>query len=540
MNVFSNSLGVLFSLMTSFGCYLSNQNYIPYTKPSLLVSIFLFAYIYGKLIYTSWYLLEKKEKNSSFEKKRWRTSLEKLLGDFFQCPWCVILVLLVCWAPCYLGIFPGNFYFDASKEFYQIKYGFIGEFPRIHSVLIIGFLEIAHRLLGSYNAGIAAYVILQMILLSGLFAYILKKFYERGISVSILGGGLTFYALFPGIHLIVTTTVRDVLFSALIVVVVLLVYLMMSDLEQFFSGYRQPVLMGGSIALAVLARENSGRTLALLVIIIACYAIWMVCKKRFYKKKLAFCIALVGGYLAIHTGLVMLCQPYSPALMRSSLSVLTQPIARAYFYEMDSWTAEDQETMSEYFDMDQLSYDPYNADKTKFYCEVEPENFDSFLSFWFKIGIRYPATYLDGLLAQTMKIWNPATVLEKNGLKAYFRYREYIEEPGELKSLLPKAWTFYNSISNDISFEKIPVISMLFSVGFQVWFLLYTLFYLISRRYYRLCVPLVILLGYTVGSMFVPMVYLRYFAALFLCFPLEFVWLLQPEKASCIHSITGK
>ena len=90
---------------------------------------------------------------------------------------------------------------------------------------------------------------------------------------------------------------------------------------------------------------------------------------------------------------------------------------------------------------------------------------------------------------------------------------------------------FYTSIGLRISFEKIPMISMLFSIGFQYWMLLNTFFHLIYRKKKELLLPVGMLLLYMLISSLVPLIVLRYFASVFLAIPLIVCITLQPEAA---------
>ncbi len=48
-----------------------------------------------------------------------------------------------------------------------------------------------------------------------------------------------------------------------------------------------------------------------------------------------------------------------------------------------------------------------NADPAKGNLQLYYRNIRQFIPFWFKIGLRHPACYLDGMLANTMEMWFP-------------------------------------------------------------------------------------------------------------------------------------
>lgn len=170
-------------------------------------------------------------------------------------------------------------------------------------------------------------------------------------------------------------------------------------------------------------------------------------------------------------------------------------------------------------------------------CYVDKNTLKPFLHFWVSMGIRYPGCYMDAILANTKQMWFPGSVVDGyvesgdwNTEKTLFFFLNEIEKPGEHRLLLPKVREFYQKLGLSITFEKIPVVSMLFSIGFQFWLLLNCFFYASYRRCRYLYAPLAILLAYTMLSALVPLVHLRYFAALFFSFPMTAVFTLQPSR----------
>ncbi len=109
-----------------------------------------------------------------------------------------------------------------------------------------------------------------------------------------------------------------------------------------------------------------------------------------------------------------------------------------------------------------------NADSTKSRLFVEGD-LPAFLRFWAKVGLKHK--------------------------KCYYFYSDSIEEPGVFLNLLPGVNRFYQKIGLFLSFERIPLLSMLFSIGFQFWILLNCAFYVMYRRCRHLYVPVLILLG---------------------------------------------
>lgn len=546
IQVYTHILGSLLSVMTAFGCYLEAQGSIPYKSLRLITAVAIYSHVFANILCLLWTYLQRWELSLSKNGNQSRAFqlLSRGLDSLLSRPFWVAAVLLLCWMPCYISAFPGNFYCDAAAEFAQYTQGYFGDFPMLHSVLIIAFLNVGHFFTGTYNAGIAAYVIVQILLLALLFTHILCHFRQSGINAVLLGALTAFYAAFPLIHVLVTTSVRDVLFSGLLVYTVFQIYQLARCPESFFHSVRQPLVLGITVALTVLSRDNGTGLLLFYVLCVVGLGVLLGCRRKSRRGAGIFAVSMVGGYLLIHLALAAVCQPYTPAQLSSSLTFFTQPLARAYFYENDSWTEDQKARFEEYFDMENLRYVPENGDGTKGCCYVDKNTLKPFLRFWVSMGIRYPGCYMDAILANTRQMWFPGSVVDgyvESGdwhtEKTLFFFLDEIEKPGEHRLLLPKVRDFYQKLGLSITFEKIPVVSMLFSIGFQFWLLLNCFFYASYRRYKHLYAPLAVLLSYTILSALVPLVCLRYFAALFFSFPVTIVFTLQPGKTgeSQIH-----
>lgn len=459
-------------------------------------------------------------------------------------PYLLPLVFLLCWLPAYIADFPGGFRYDATSELEQISLGFDGNFPLLHSAIITRLLPLANRLLGSYNAGVAIYVAVQMILLAILYSHIITVFHKQGVNNVILCIALAYCCLFPVIHILVVQEVRDVLFSILIVYTVFQIYLLETDKTSFLNNTFKPIILGLSISLTLLARNNNAGSGALMIIILISVLLWLSNRKVSMKGASTLALFTVGSYLILSVVLTAMCSPVTSASKKGALSIMSQPIVRAYVLEQDSWTQDEVDEFGKYIELDGLKYCAENADSTKSRLTID-HDFIGFLKFWLQIGAKHTGCYVDAILANTQNMWFPASVIDgykqlytQPGQpyyeyeKCYFSITDNLAEPAVHMNLFPDLLNFYTQIGLYISFEKIPVISMLFSIGFNFWLVLNCLFYSLSMKHTALRLPLVLILVYVLLSSLVPLVILRYFAALFLSMPMVIVFTLQPSVSS--------
>lgn len=534
MKKYTHCLGMIFSIATACGFSLNNFGNVSHRGIDFVLAILMYAHVFALLLCRLWNLLitfegilDKKEPSNVIFKK------------IYKHPLGIMIFILICWLPCYIATFPGNFVYDAASEFNQLENGFNRDFPMLHSVLITRILSITYQITGSYNAGIAIFTILQMVIFAGMFTHILYKFYEYKGNVILISIMTMYYALFPVIHILVTSTVRDILFSGLLNYTVFLFWLMARNKESFMKSIFSPFALGIVLALTLLARNNNAGIIMIIAVLSLSIIVWLWAGKRNRKGATIFMITAVGGYATLSFALSVLCQPSKPAGMASSLSILTQPLVRAYLSEDNKFTEDEREEFEKFFGND-IFYVSRDADPTKFHLNTSGDRPQEFVKLWIKIGLKHPGEYIDAVLANTEQMWFPDSVIDgykQAGIdlyepyeKCYFYFAEEIDEPGVRAHLLPEVFKFYKKIGLMISFEKIPVISMLFSIGFQFWLLLNCCFYISYRKCRNYRFSLIIIVGYTLISACVPLVLLRYFAVLFFAFPMLLIFTLQPES----------
>lgn len=365
-----------------------------------------------------------------------------------------------------------------------------------------------------------------------------KDSHRQGFNRMLLGALTLYYALFPVIPMLATQTVRDVMFSALLTYLMFLFYLLMCRPGSFMTSVHKPAGLGILLVLTVLSRNNNAKGFMLLAVLMMTCLVWSIYRERYFRGASIFAVVTVVSYVALNVLLTSLCQPVaSNASGGAALSMFSQSVVRAFVMEQASWTEEEKARFHYFFPGEEISYVPENADPTKHKLVIN-KNMGEFLKFWLEIGLKHKRCYVDALLAQTKQMWFPGCVVDgyqKAGApsyskydKCYYGFTDTIAEPGVHMLYMPRVRQFYKEIGLFLSFERIPVASMLFSIGFQFWVLLHCIFYVGYRRCRHLYLTLGILLCYMVGSAFVPLVLLRYFAAIFFAMPMVIAFTLQP------------
>lgn len=539
LRICTHVLGFLFAFMIGSGYSLEIYGAVAYID--IFGSIVVFTHVFAAILSLFWQWLISFENvlNKGEEQKGVVGKICKIMDWELEHPYVITLFLLACWTPLFIADFPGGFRYDATGELYQVFDGYNGNYPLLHSVIITRLLPFFYDLTGSYNTGVAVYVIIQMIITSIMYTHILCEFGKKGINRIVLAGAMLYIGGFPIIQILVVQEVRDVMFSILLTYTMFLFYMMVSNAKEFFQSIFKPIMLAVFFVLTIMARNNNAGTIMLIAIVVVSIIIWFVYRKKYMRGATVFSIACILFYWILGTWLTSLCQPISPASTGGGLSIMSQPIARAYFYEFDNWTQEEIDELGRYMNLRKLKYFPENADTTKSRI-YENIDFVEFFNFWCRIGMKYPGLYVDAMLENTKDMWFPSGVVNgynQSGIpyyqqydKCYFGMLPDLEEPVTHYNLMPEYLNMYTQIGLYLSFEKIPVVSMLFSIGFQFWIVLNAFFYLIYRKCYRLLLPVGIILGYMIISAFVPLVLLRYFSAVFLAMPMVIVFTLQPQS----------
>ena len=272
-----------------------------------------------------------------------------------------------------------------------------------------------------------------------------------------------------------------------------------------------------------------------MLLLIVCLLVFLWAGTRFRRKAVWFGLCLFSSYFVLATLLSLACQPQTTLPRSTSLSVMTQPITRAYLETGDTWSEEELEKYEYYFATDGLLYaeglGDISASKLKTTVDSDGSRM-GFLKFWLQTGVKHPGSYLNAWLANTKPLWYPGAAIDgynyegslyptyKDYERSYFSFSDYLDAPAQFNGKLPAVHSFYAHIAHDISFEKIPVVAWFFSPAFYVWVLLCCLFFALYRKDGSTLPALGILMLYVVVSMLVPVILVRYFAALFFAFPL--------------------
>ncbi len=509
--IFAAAMGFCLSF-----CYVAGKRLDVYDSLDLKDTGFYLEWLLGALLaagscYILWELLDR------YGKKM--TGKLSAAGAAFRLPhWLCVLILLLCWLPAWLSIFPGAFAYDALEEWQQVRDGMLtAHHPVAHVLLLGGLTEGLHSLTGSYNAGIAVYTFLQMFILGNVLAYSLSFLRKFHVPDLFRWFALFFYGLSPVIQLFAISATKDVLFSAALLMFLMDLILIGCRREAFFEDSKRMISFGIKAFLTMILRNN-GFYIALftLVILVA------VCRKQWKRPfaVLSVAVALYGAYVGPLYSLLHV----APGGVEEMFSVPLQQMARVHRYDYDSLKQQDLELLYQIVPKENL--DSYRATvsdfvKKGFIREGYERHKKEFFMLWCRWGIGHPLTYLNSFLINTVDFWYPKAVVDgyrfDDGRGSYFDYQ--VSEPGEEIILLPGAHEYYKAFSLDLQVQRRPFMFLVMSPG---WYLMMTVMIFVylwrlGRSEFLLAGVMLLLSLLTV--LLGPMALVRYVLILYFAFP---------------------
>ncbi len=525
--VFAGITGVILSFCLVAGYYLDSFDSLDLLSGEFywkffLGALLLWAAVWGgfEALPVFWKRYVKKPVGGTQKKAAGKLlqALEGLRLPYVLC----VAVMLLCWLPALLSIFPGAFSYDAYEEWTQVRDGMItSHHPVLHVLLLGGLVEGFYSLTGSYNVGIAVYSVLQMLLLSNAFAlsiFFQKKFRLSGVWQLF---SLIFYCASPVIQLFSICATKDVLFTAAQLMFLQMVILFYCKREEFFS--KKSLLAAfGIFTFFTMTLRNNGLYIALII----CICMLAACRKekREYRIKLALVFAGILAAYGLYTGPFYSILSVKPGGVEEMLSVPIQQMARVYRYDYDTLGEEELELLYAVLPQENLeAYRPTVSDfvKAGFQEEVFSENRMAYLRLWAEWGLKHPLTYVNSFLVNTVDFWYPFAVIDgyrdAYGKSSYFDYM--VDRPGEEVVLLKGFHRYYEAISHDKAVQKNGWSFLFLSPG---WLLsLFWIFFLRiwCEKQYRLMVPLLVFLLTLLTALLGPIALVRYVLIFFFGFP---------------------
>lgn len=445
-------------------------------------------------------------------------------------------VIFVAWIPVLLAYYPSIMSYDSHRQIQEAVLGYIwfnSHHPLVHTFLIRMFLLLGESI-GSYEVGMALFSLLQMLVLSVIFAYscnMIGRLTKKTWPVVLAAA---FFALTPIHPVLALSVTKDILFTAFFLLFTLLIL----EHNQADSRVKKWLLLGAMFVVGILVmlfRNNAIYAFALFAVF---YFFW-VKKERI--TILMLCVAvLFGGKFSAQA--IQDAMGAGSGSKMEMFSVFTHQMTRVGVKQGENLYIEDYLLIEKYIDdVYWKHYNPTIADGIK--NNVANSSFaywkddiGGMIKDWFAIGIQYPNDYIDAFLALTSGYWflddvSHAEVLgygENTNLGLLYTFNASKSdnfEGVESHSYFPWLLSVYKKIVNGNEYYDWPVLNLLFKPAFYCWSLIMvmaTLAYKKQKRKWIMCLfPLFYLCTLLLG----PVVNFRYVYPIIAVIPVLFAWL---------------
>lgn len=403
----------------------------------------------------------------------------------------IFLGLLLCWMPWFLYLYPAVMTPDSISQFSQaigVK-AYSNHHPVIHTLLIKICYQIGYGITQNVYAGIAFYTVVQMLMLSGIETVCLSLLTKRRCPKWLLAVWFLFWGLIPYNAIYAVTMWKDVLFSALVLLYVLILYLLLEAQQISVKSHGILLLFMGIAGFFVCLFRSNG----LYVYIFMIPFVLITFRKNL--KLMAPIQMLVLVLVLMIKGPVFEASGVTSPHLTESLSIPLQQVARVVT-EGRELTQEQTALINNVVDISYIPeyYDHEISDPIKalvLYNNADylQDHLHEFFRLWVEVGVAYPRDYLEAFIDQTKGYWYP----EIAGLRTF----EGISE-NELGLIWPKI--LRGMIPVKISeiilklTDLIPMYGLLWSIGAFTWAMLFLAgfqFLYGEKKYLLLFVPFI-------------------------------------------------
>ncbi len=484
-------LSVLFSLFMIIGY---SYNLVGSAKLILgSISLFLlnviifigyFIFFKASLNYLSDFIMSYKEKDNK----------NKLIDYIFnKHPFrSTALILLVCYLPYIIAFYPGILSPDPSnqiKQFFNLDKQYkeyvvmidenvpiTNHHPVTHT-LILGGLTFLGKTLGSVNAGIFMYSILQMTLLICLLSYTIYYMKKLDTPLSIRIISLLIYAFVPIFPLYGMATLKDTVFAILVIFYYLKLYecIKYKNLDRY---HLKENLILIFLMIAITLFRNNG-----IYLIIMSFPFLLLIDKKNRLKLLGIFLAPVLFYYGF-THALLPALKVTPGSVREVLSIPFQQTARYVKTYPNEVTEEEKKAIDKILTYNTLveRYKPEISDpvKNEFNKYATKEDLKNYFKVWFNDFFKHPGVYFEATINNAYGYFYP----DAKKWYVYFNYDKRLKEAG-----LDYHYNNLKGIRNALSdyantFPYIPIIGSLVSIGFATWIMMYLFALLLKFKKY--------------------------------------------------------
>lgn len=482
--IFCFILALVFSLIEVFA---SSMNiYLDFDHLGKSMTIYFIGYIiliFFSLLFIIDIFSEIKNKIEKIEPKNIRIFNESRLAFFVY-----VALIIIAWMPYFFRYFPGLMTADSCAQVAQAigRQPFSNHHPIFHTLIITFFVNFGKNIFGTINYGVAIYTLAQMILMAISFAFVMKYLAKKEVHFTVRILALLYYMFYPVNALFAVTMWKDVLFAGIVPLFVIMCNEIITDPKAFLSSIKKDILFILVAVLTCLLRNNG-----IYVVILTFIPVFFILRK-YWKRTICVFIISILVFFIIKTAIFGIFNVKN-GRTAEMLSIPLQQIARVEKYYRNELDENTLSRINNFFTIEHIGdkYNPVLSDEVKARLNDDyfNENKIEFIRLWGHLLVRYFQEYVESFIANSYGYYYPEAshwvanrTLEPNDMG--------IEQSPKIEGKV------VSTIDSYIERREVPIISMCFSIGMAVWFIVICLWYGIYRREYKsivMYVPIFIL-----------------------------------------------
>lgn len=492
LNIITTLIGIILAVFEVIGQAI-NQNldltnlYIAKTNIVITISMIIsYAFIIKIILTVAFKKFENfKEKGTIVKKMKNKNNIIWLL-----IPW---IIILLAWIPYLLTYFPGNITPDSVAQLDQAAgiSQWYNHHPFFHTILITIAIKMGLLINNNYNTGVAIYSIIQMIALSGTFAFSIYYMNRKKVNKIYCIILTIIYAIYPVNALYSITMWKDIPFAISMLILTIFLTEFATNKDNLFKSKLRMILFIVSLILVILFRNNG-----IYVVLLALPFLFIFGKK--YWKKICIIVLVVLAFFMIYKYGIFKIVGVKEGSIKEALSIPLQQFARIARDRDNELTLEEKEGIYKFLPVENIGefYNPKISDqvKNRFDDKAFKENKLEFVRLYIHFAIKYPIDTIEAFASNSYGYYYPEAIHWVVAREVYETDCE-AEKQLELKGTPIKDIKLIRNANSIIDRRDIPVISMIFSIGFTFWMIIISFAYTIyTKRYYLIVIYIPILL----------------------------------------------
>ena len=208
-----------------------------------------------------------------------------------------IILILLAWIPYFLRYYPGLLTADSCAQMMQAlgMSALSNHHPIFHTGLIALFVNLGKVVFGNINAGVAVYIIFQMIMMAVMFSAVLYYASKKDVPILIRVIMLLYYMFYPINALFSVTMWKDVLFAGIVPIFIILCTELIFNTDEFLSKKRN-IIAYMIISILVFFMRNNG-----LYIVVLSMPFIAIVLRKYWKKVVPMFLGIIIIYFGLKT-----------------------------------------------------------------------------------------------------------------------------------------------------------------------------------------------------------------------------------------------